>query len=296
MSKIVTQEAENLEDVKEVNQELVKRKKWRYYFKSTKISGRVQEFYQELYDSKVNREPIEIGQEEQTEPPILSSEDSNQPNEQARFRIGFSTIVHIHTINQILEKSIEYRLPVCMAFIDCEKVFDSIEILALLKALKDPNGDTISPKLFTAALENILKGLNWGERGININGSYLNHLRFADDIVNLAKTPQELQEMIQELNEGSLKVGMKMNMSKTKIMFNPCCAKKQIVVGEQAIEEVEGYNYLGQIITFKRRISLGCAAYGQHKNILESQLPICLKKKLQNKLSRQSHMNRKPGI
>ena len=212
-----------------------------------------------------------------------------------------------------------------MAFIDYEKAFDSIEILAVLKALKDQNvpatyiqllqniydnasatiklhemsqpifikrgvrqGDTISPKLFTAALENIFRGLNWERKGININGSYLNHLRFADDIVIVAKTPQELQEMIQELNEGSLKVGMKMNMSKTKVMFNPYCIKEQIVVGEQVVEEVEEYNYLGQIITFnkdmdkeiKRRISLAWAAYGKHKNILESELPICLKKKI----------------
>ena len=149
-------------------------------------------------------------------------------------------------------------------------------------------GDTISPKLFTAALENIFRGLNWERKGININGSYLNHLRFADDIVIVAKTPQELQEMIQEFNEGSLKVGMKMNMSKTKVMFNPYSIKEQIVVGEQVVQEVEEYNYLGQTITFnkdmgkeiKRRISLAWAAYGKHKNILESELPICLKKKI----------------
>ena len=387
-----------------------------------RLVERVQEFYQDLYDSKVDLEPVEISQEERTEPPILSSEvrhvietmkpgkapgedkiavdmlkeggeeldqalaklynycqvhkkipkkwynaiiillfkkgdakdlknyrpisllsalykiftkiitnritnilDSNQPNEQPGFRRGFSTIDHIHTLNQEVEKSIEYRLPVCMAFIDYEKAFDSIEILAVLKALKDQNvpanymqllqniynsasatiklhevsqpifikrgvrqGDTISPKLFIAALENIFRGLNWERKGININGSYLSHLRFADDIVILAKTPQELHEMIQELNEGSLKVGMKMNMNKTKVMFNPLCTKEQIVVGTQIVEEVGEYTYLGQIITFnkdidkeiKRRIILGWAAYGKHKNILESELPICLKKKI----------------
>lgn len=57
--------------------------------------------------------------------------------------------------------------------------------------------------------------------------------------------------MIQELNERSPKEGMKMNMTKAKVMFNPCCAKEQIVVGEQVIEEVE-YNSLGQIITQRR--------------------------------------------
>ena len=39
-----------------------------------RLVERVQEFYQELYDSKVDLEPVEISQEERTEPPILSSE------------------------------------------------------------------------------------------------------------------------------------------------------------------------------------------------------------------------------
>ena len=58
----------------------------------------------------------------------------------------------------------------------------------------------------------IVRGLNWEKKGIKINGSYLSQLRFTDDVVVIAKSPEELQEMIQEFNEGSLKVGMKMNI------------------------------------------------------------------------------------
>ncbi|KAA5648680.1 hypothetical protein F3G58_33390, partial [Pseudomonas aeruginosa] len=38
-------------------------------------------------------------------------------------------------------------------------------------------GDPISPKLFTAVLENIFRNINWEKNGININGENLNHLR-----------------------------------------------------------------------------------------------------------------------
>ena len=43
-------------------------------------------------------------------------------------------------------------------------------------------GDTISPKLFTVALEGVFKKLNWEKMG-NINGKFLSHLGFADDII-----------------------------------------------------------------------------------------------------------------
>ena len=40
----------------------------------------------------------------------------------------------------------------------------------------------MSPKLFTAVLEGVFQTLNWEEVGLKINGEYLSHLRFADDI------------------------------------------------------------------------------------------------------------------
>ena len=44
-------------------------------------------------------------------------------------------------------------------------------------------GDTISPKLFTATLESILfRRLNWGNTVVKIDGEFIYNLRFADDI------------------------------------------------------------------------------------------------------------------
>lgn len=41
----------------------------------------------------------------------------------------------------------------------------------------------IPPKLYTAALEDVFKLLNWKRLGININGKYITYFRFADDIL-----------------------------------------------------------------------------------------------------------------
>ena len=57
---------------------------------------------------------------------------------------------------------------------------DTTEI-KILKGVRQ--GDTISPKLFTAGLQEIFKRVEWSEDGVNVNGTKLNHLRFADDIV-----------------------------------------------------------------------------------------------------------------
>ncbi|KAK6732754.1 hypothetical protein RB195_016862 [Necator americanus] len=57
--------------------------------------------------------------------------DEGQPCEQAGFRKGFSTIDHIHTVSKLIEVSREYKMPLCLTFIDLKKVFDSVETEAL---------------------------------------------------------------------------------------------------------------------------------------------------------------------
>ncbi|KAH7712851.1 hypothetical protein AAVH_19800 [Aphelenchoides avenae] len=80
-------------------------------------------------------------------------------------------------------------------------------------------GDTISPKLFTAALEMIFRDLRWEERrsaGINIDGKRLTHLRFADDIVLVGSSRADVQKRLEELNERSNAVGLRINKEKTE--------------------------------------------------------------------------------
>lgn len=55
---------------------------------------------------------------------------------------------------------------------------------------------------------------------IKINREYLSYLQFADDMVLFSNDGNELQRMIGDLNQESIKVGLKMNMLKTKIMLS----------------------------------------------------------------------------
>ena len=63
--------------------------------------------------------------------------DENQPREQAGFRSKYSTTDHIHAINQLQEKCREYNIPLCVAFVDYEKAFDSVQTQAILTLMQE---------------------------------------------------------------------------------------------------------------------------------------------------------------
>lgn len=58
---------------------------------------------------------------------------------------------------------------------------------------------SISPKLFTAALEDVFRLLDWNGVDINNNGEYITHLRFTDDIIVTAETTEYLSAMLNGL-------------------------------------------------------------------------------------------------
>ncbi|XGW25219.1 hypothetical protein V3C99_006554, partial [Haemonchus contortus] len=68
--------------------------------------------------------------------------DEGQPCEQAGFRRGFSTIDHIHTLTRLTEVSREYRMPLCLTFIDLKKAFDTVEMEAVIEALSNQGAPT----------------------------------------------------------------------------------------------------------------------------------------------------------
>ena len=62
-------------------------------------------------------------------------------------------------------------------------------------------GGTISPTLFIAELQWVIKSLKWDERGVYVNGRFLSNLRFVDDIELLPRSTTEAELMLKELNE-----------------------------------------------------------------------------------------------
>ena len=61
-------------------------------------------------------------------------------------------------------------------------------------------------------------GLDEAQAGIKIAGRNINNLRYADDTTLLAKTEEELKSLLMKVKEESEKVGLKLNIQKTKIM------------------------------------------------------------------------------
>ncbi len=85
--------------------------------------------------------------------------------------------------------------------------------------------------------------------GLKRDGEYLYNLRFADDIVLLSNSGEDLEKIITDLHRESLKVALKMNMKKAKIMYNKHLIGRQIRIGNEALELVEEYTYLGQMVS-----------------------------------------------
>ncbi|XP_029106244.1 actin-like [Scleropages formosus] len=84
-------------------------------------------------------------------------------------------------------------------------------------ALVKDSGDDVSSTVPVYDYQAIFRDIDW-KGGVNINGELLTHLRFAEDIVLVAKTTDLLQTMLTELDIRSLRVGLKMNRMKTKFM------------------------------------------------------------------------------
>lgn len=253
--------------------------------------------------------------------------DFYQPIEQAGFRRGFGTNDHLQSIKTLIEKSIEYNRPLVIAFVDFHKAFDTVEMSAVLDSLQkcrvdyrytkliyniyknatmmvrlhentNPieigrgvrQGDTMSPKLFTTVLQYAFGMLEWSGKGLNIDGLNLTDLRFADDIALVSDNLQDIREMLEDLQEVCDRVGLKINISKTKYMTN-LVPSGNITIGDEEVELADKYIYLGheirisrdnQTCELRRRITLSWAAYGKMREVFKSNIPMCLKRKAYN--------------
>ena len=153
-------------------------------------------------------------------------------------------------------------------------------------------GDNISPKLFTACLQDaIINKINWEDKLINIDGEHLSHLIFADDIVLVAKSPEELESMLTDIHLANKPVGLSMNLTKTKVMLNESATTSPVAVDGNTVEKVDQSVYVSKTVTqagdllleIKRRIALGWAAFSMVANIMKSRkASMNVKRKVRN--------------
>ena len=139
-------------------------------------------------------------------------------------------------------------------------------------------GCILSPCLFNLYAEYIMRnaGLEEAQAGIKIAGRNINNLRYADDTTLMAEREEELKSFLMKVKEESEKVGLKLNIQKTKIMATGPITPQQI--DGETVETVSDFIFLGSKITadgycsheIKRRFLLGRKVMTNLDSILKS--------------------------
>ena len=105
-------------------------------------------------------------------------------------------------------------------------------------------GYILSPCLFNLYAEYIMRkaGLEEAQIGIKIAGRNINNLRYADDITLMAENEEELKNLLMKVKDESGKVGLKLNIKKTRIMTSGPITSWEI--DGETVETVSDY-FLG---------------------------------------------------
>ena len=110
-------------------------------------------------------------------------------------------------------------------------------------------GCILSPCLFKLYAEYIMRnaGLDETQAEIKIAGRNINNLRYADDTTLMAESEEELRNLLMKVKEESEKVGLKLNIQKTKIMASGPVTSWQI--DGETMETVTDFIFWGSKIT-----------------------------------------------
>ena len=179
------------------------------------------------------------------------------PDVQAGFRKGRGTRDQIVNIYCIIKKVKEFQKNIYFCFIDYAKAFECVDHNKLLKILQEMGipknltcllrnlyagqettartghgtidwfqickgvcqGCLLSPCLFNLYAEYIMRnaGLEEAQAGIKIARKNVNNLRYTDDTTLMAESEEELKSFLMKVKDESEKVGLKLNIQKTKI-------------------------------------------------------------------------------
>uniref|UniRef100_A0A8B9YGG7 Reverse transcriptase domain-containing protein n=1 Tax=Bos mutus grunniens TaxID=30521 RepID=A0A8B9YGG7_BOSMU len=238
------------------------------------------------------------------------------PDVQAGFRKGRGTRDQISNIHWIIEKAREFQKNIYFCFIDYAKAFDCVDHNKLWKILKETGipdhltcllrnlyagqeatvrighgttdwfqigkgvgqGCILSPYLFNLYSEYIMRNarLEEAQAGIKIAGRNVNNLRYADDTTFMAESEEELKSLLMKVKVESEKVGLKLNIQKTKIMASgPITSWK---IDGKTVETVSDFIFGGSKITadgdcsheIKRRLLLRRKVMTNLDSILKS--------------------------
>eukprot|EP00924_Labyrinthula_sp_SR-Ha-C_P014842 snap_masked-scaffold_96-processed-gene-0.1-mRNA-1 protein AED:1.00 eAED:1.00 QI:0/-1/0/0/-1/1/1/0/939 len=180
------------------------------------------------------------------------------PDYQAGFRNSRSTIQKIEALDTIIKETLKQKIYLRILFIDFAKAFDSIshkfmklaleehhvprKLIKLITILYDKTkvfvsdsgeksslvnikrgvlqGDSLSPSIFILCLDSIMKRIkNNTLQGTSLHNQTLRYFAFADDLVILIRNDEEMISFLAQLQNLQQSTGLKINVSKTKVML-----------------------------------------------------------------------------
>ena len=209
------------------------------------------------------------------------------PDVQASFRKGRGTRDQIANICWIIKKAREFQKNIYFCFIDYAKTFDCVDqnkLWKILKVMGIPDqltcllrnlyagqeatvrtghgttdwfqigkgvhqGCILSPCLFNFYAKYIMRnaGLEKAQARIKIARRNISNLRYADDTTLMAESEEELKSLLMKVKEDSERVGLKLNIQKTKIMaYGPITSWE---IDRETVETVLDFIFLGSKIT-----------------------------------------------
>ena len=199
---------------------------------------------------------------------------------QCGFRRAKSTLDHIFTIGQIIEKNYEFNVPTIALFIDFKQAYDRIsresmwhalasigipsKYINLVKACYDNTtckvkcqktisdsflvknglrqGDPLAPTLFNLVLEYVMRNAKLSIATINQNEPTV--LAFADDIVIVGNNMHLVKSACEKLIDSAAEVGLTINETKTQFMvIDGSKSNKDHVVNNTSFMEVRGLRF-----------------------------------------------------
>ena len=212
--------------------------------------------------------------------------------EQCGFRPGRGTVDQLYTLSRVLEGAWEFAQPVHMCFVDLEKAFDRVprgtlwgvlreygvtdHLIQAVRSLYDRcqslvrisgnksnsfpvrvglrQGCPLSPILFIIFMDRISRR-SQGVEGVRFGDLRIPSLLFADDVVLLASSCQDLQLSLDRFAAECEAVGMRISTSKSESMV---LSRKRVEctlrVRDEVLPQVEEFKYLGVLFTSEGRM------------------------------------------
>lgn len=251
---------------------------------------------------------------------VMQKTDQSIWDVQAGFRKGMGCTDQVFSLRCLTEKHLAKHKKVYCAFVDLEKAYDRVDrkelwkvlseyglesrLIQALKSLYEDSracvridgvytdwfgisrgvrqGCVASPWLFNLFLDSCMKGLKERDCGVVMNGTQIKCLLYADDQVILASSAQELQEMMSVMNDDFVRKGMKVNVTKTKVMVferDEEMTDCTVMLGGEKVEQVREFVYLGSLFTrdgkseedIERRVKKGNSVSGAIHSVMSSQ-------------------------